>query len=166
MPSLYHSEIIKLKNSYKNMRWFEKLFFPYQLAFELKSYLEQNESNPAQLAVFKAFENSTWFFHKWLFTSLQRFSDLSTTKSLRILNVAGLLTGDTAQDNFNAVVGHQYPWAVAEALRDLSTADLLTGNAAQANFDAVVAHQYPRIVAGPLRTLHTAGLLTGDTATR
>ena len=164
MPNLYHAKITSLKRSYSNMRWFEKLFFPYQLAFELERYSEQDENNAAQLAVFKAFEKSTWFFHKWFFASLQYFGNFEITKSLHILNVAGLLAGDTAQTNFDAIVANQNPWAVPNALRTLHTAGLLTGDAAQANYDALVAHQHPYRVADALSILDTAGLLTGDAA--
>jgi len=164
MPNVYHEQIISLKRSYHDMWWFQKLFFPYQLAFELENYSVQHESNAAQLAVFKAFETSTWFFHKWFFAALKQFSNLDITKNLLVINFAGLLTGDSAQANFDDLVAHQDPYRVACALSHLHATGLLTGEAAQANRQAIVAHLNPRGVATALRILHATGLLTGEAA--
>jgi hypothetical protein len=84
--------------------------------------------------------------------------------ALDILNKAGLLAGDAAQANFNAVAGHQEPLRVATALHELNKAGLLAGDVGQANFNAVAGHQDPSGVARALVTLNEAGLLTGDAA--
>jgi hypothetical protein len=84
--------------------------------------------------------------------------------ALSTLNTARLLTGMTAQANFNAVAGHPNPKDVAWALRTLNTARLLIGETAQANFNAVVGHQNPRGVVSALSALNAARLLTGDAA--
>jgi hypothetical protein len=57
--------------------------------------------------------------------------------ALRTLNEAGLLTGDGAQANREAIVEHQNPCAVASALRRLNEAGLLTGDTAQGVFHSI-----------------------------
>ena len=84
--------------------------------------------------------------------------------AIAILYRAGLLTGQYAQTNLNAITQGevQYAQEIADGLQTLDTAGLLTGEHAQANRNAVTqgGGQYAWFIAIALRSLHRAGLLT------
>ena len=167
MPALSgvnKSIFLRLKTAYNELNWFSKLFFPNMLAGKLENIAASNLSTPDAFEVYQAYKSQTWFFHRWLFTSLNHFFNTDLNHALRSLSEADLLSGDGAQANFDAVVGHQVPRNVADVLKILSEADLLTGDSAQANRDVVVGHQDPRNVADVLKILSEVGLLTGDGA--
>jgi hypothetical protein len=88
------------------------------------------------------------------------FSTSQLVLALEQLKTEGLLTGDAAQANFNAVAGNRNLADVATALRTLNDAGLLTGDVAQANRNAVAGNQYPMGVDLALRALSNARLLT------
>ena len=95
---------------------------------------------------------------------MPRINDKNKKILCQLLDRSGLLTGEAAQANFDAVAGHQDPAKVADALRMLSRAGLLTGDTAQANRNAVAGHQDPCALFLALLTLNEEGLLTSDSA--
>jgi hypothetical protein len=123
-----------------------------------------NPSIQSAFDVYHAHVNHTWFFHAWFFSSLAVFSDTPFNEALKRLQTAGLLTGESAQANRDAVAGHQHPDMVAAVLSFLSKKGLLTGESAQANRDAVAGHQDLYKVALALKLLQTVGLLAGESA--
>lgn len=60
-----------LSKYFNNLNWFWRLFFPKQLAQAL-----QNNASPNQILT--SFSNSTWFFHKLIFTGLSIFESSKT----------------------------------------------------------------------------------------
>ena len=153
-----------LLNSYNALPWYKKLFYPGALSEALTRSYASNPSCDSALAVCEAYLNKTWFFQRWFFSSLSAFSSSNLGRALGIINEYGLFTGEAAQENFNAIAGHQDPRCVAWALRELNEAGLLTGEAAQANRNALVQHEFPDGVASALENLNKAGLLTGEAA--
>jgi predicted MarR family transcription regulator len=160
------SDLDKLLAEYNALPFYKKWFYPWALSTALKLY--EREGSPASaFAVCEAYLNKTWFFQRWFFPSIYNSLESSGQELGRVfsyLSDYGLLTGDMAQANLNAVVAHRYPLRVADALRKLNNDGLLTGDMAQANRDAVVAHAHPLGVADALRELNRDGLLTGDMA--
>jgi hypothetical protein len=68
--------------------------------------------------------------------------------TIRNLVSTGLLSKDfpeITQANFDAVIRHEAPEAVADAVIKLNRAGLLSGDKAQANFEAIVTHKDPRV---------------------
>jgi hypothetical protein len=152
----------QLKNSYSALPSYKKWFYPDALSAALDQY--DSLSLDSSFAVCMAFLNDTWFFQRWFSSSFFEFSGSSLISALRAANDAGLLTGEFAQANFNAVAGHQRLRHFALALQELNAVGLLTGESAEANREAVAGHQLPWVVADALKILNTAGLLTGESA--
>ncbi len=153
-----------LLRDYQSLSRWEKWFFPSKLKTALINYQDMpNNTTNARIACV-SFVKDTWFFQKWIFSCLRMFSGSDLILACNSLNKANLLTGDLAQDNFNAVAGHQEPKAVAQTLDLLSKANLLVGDSAQGNFNAVAWHQELGILALALYILSKANLLVGDSA--
>ncbi|MDF1827586.1 MAG: hypothetical protein P1U39_04855 [Legionellaceae bacterium] len=150
---------IRLKNDYEDLPLSSKSLLPHALVTQL------NEMDTVNLSTESAFEvYQAYISHTWTSSSLKDFFNEPLTQALTTLSKAGLLAGDGAQANFDAVVGHQNPNGVSRALTTLSEAGLLAGDGAQANRDAVTGNQNPRKAALALKTLSEAGLLAGDGA--
>lgn len=62
------------------------------------------------------------------------------TQVLLKLHEFGLLAGENAQANFDAVLGHQNAEGLFRALHKLRTEGLLIGENAQVNFDGLITH--------------------------
>jgi len=93
-------------------------------------------------------------------------SNLSLLYALNYASVSGLLQGDDAQANRDAIVASG-PNAldVAVALNEANTAGLLQGEGAQANRNAIVASgPNAKTVASALNCANEAGLIQGDDA--
>ena len=169
MPTSNYTAIPRLKRAYDTMPWYQKLFFPRKLAFELSNlpevtlFGEMHMTNVQAFSVFNAFENNG-LIQRWFFSCLRRFDGNHYTQALRNVKSSGFLTGDRAQANFDAIVAHHYAEEPAEAFEILKTEGFLTGDRAQANFAAVVGHRDSIHVALGLRILKAQGLLTGERA--
>ena len=155
MTSSYSPLVNRLKDKYIEMPWYKRLFFPYQLASALT---DDSNTLERELNVFNAL-NNTWSFQRWLFSSIESLYNHDYTATLRDLNTSELLTGKTAQVNFNAVVEKTALLERESPLNTLRAAGLLTGQTAQENFNAVVAHTKPKDVGAALIILKTKDLL-------
>jgi hypothetical protein len=172
MPHLSQTNrenIERLKEQYQLLPWYSKRVFPSKVRAALFHYQSGSESENIQaLELCRVFIRKAGSIRRWLFSifddCLEVFFISPLIYAVCILNRAGLLAGDVAQSNFDAVAGGQYPYWVAAALDLLYSAGLLRGDVAQANFNVVARHQDPRSGAKALDVLHRAGLLIGDVA--
>ena len=82
-------------------------------------------------------------------------------KALWDLDKAGLLTGEGARENREAVVGSQDPQQVSEALVQLHQAGLLTGEGAN-NRAVLIQHKHYDCIAKILVQLNNSGILMVD----
>ena len=137
-----HLAIDDLYTASTRLHWYRRWFFPSKMQRALESYKKSDKNNESSLQVCATFLHETWIIQRWFFSffsdCLVKFSISPLVRATKVLNTRGLLTGEAAQANFNAVAGHQNPGLVAEALKTLNTAGLLTGEAAQANCNAVL----------------------------
>jgi hypothetical protein len=161
--------IEKLKDWYKTLPKKAKRLFPSKVSAAIFHYESGSENESVQaLELCRVFIREAAAITRWSFpfseVGLEVFSMSSLMSDAYELNRAGLLAGDVALVNFDAVAGEQGPRRVAEAFRLLNDKILLIGDAAQANFDAVVRHRDPFQVAQALKAIGRAGLLAGDIA--
>ena len=89
--------------------------------------------------------------------------------AIESLSCADLLTGNSGQAHYAAVLAHENPFDVACALLALKQKGLLAANllpaVVEANWATVTQHQTnPKAVAEALIVLHQAGLLSGKSA--
>jgi hypothetical protein len=172
MPCLlesYRQDIARLNERYQSLSLDSKQHFPSKVSAALLLYQSGSESESIQaLELCRAFLNEASSNERQFFfvfdDCLEMFSRSRLVDDVNKLSHAGLLTGDVAQANFDALAGHQDPDGIASALDVLYGGGLLTGDMAQANFDAVARHQKPCSVAKGLGQLHDGGLLIGDAA--
>jgi hypothetical protein len=146
-----------------------KRYLPPSVTPAILQYESGSESESIQaLEICRVFLNEDGSINRGSFPSseveLEAFLESQLLSGAYELNCVGLLTGDSAQANFNAVAGHQNPRLLVVALAMLNRVGLLTGDLAQANRDAVARHQEPFLVAEVLGVLNRAGLLTGAAA--
>ncbi|KTD21090.1 hypothetical protein [Legionella londiniensis] len=85
-------------------------------------------------------------------------------KALKILTAAGLLKGDSAQANWDALARHPDAHSVEIALQYLTIYGLLKGKSAQANWDVVVRCPDPFDVPLALHELSVCGMLDNESA--
>jgi hypothetical protein len=162
--SLQNRQYIEaLKSWYQSLPEDAKRSLPHRVSFAILQYKSDSENESVQaLELCSAFLNEAVPIKRP--ACLEVFVNSSLMLAVYELNRAGLLTGDVAQVNFDALVGHQYPFSVAVGFEVLNRAGLLAGDSAQANREAVAGHQNPLEVARALDRLHCNGLLTGDSA--
>ncbi len=151
----------KLLKGYESLSRWKKWFLPSNLKTALIHYQEMPSTSNA-LPVCVALVKDTWLFQKIFFSCLNVFSASVLDLATNALNRENLLTGDSASDYFNVVVGHQHSMYLARALSSLSRAKLLADGSAGDNFKTVVAHRDPELAAEALKVLSEANLLTGD----
>lgn len=108
----YFNELLSELNT---LPWFTQWLYPRAMKMSLMAYGSIPSLEHA-FAVCRAYLENTGAFQCQYFSALYSFSFSSFVFALRILNRAGVLTGEYAQANFNAVVAHRYPSSVASAL--------------------------------------------------
>jgi hypothetical protein len=99
--------IEELKRGYDAIKhsWDARWFFPKKLAEVLDSnYTNEQKKWP----IVDAFLNRTWFFQRWYFSFLEVFSGSGLISACKTTKDVGLLSGNAAQDNFDAVAKHDY----------------------------------------------------------
>jgi hypothetical protein len=152
-----------LWDAYNALPRYIKFFCPGDLAAAIELFAR--ERTPASaFAVCNILLTEPSFFQRRLFPFLWTFSNSGLALVFRQLNNAGLLIGEMAGNNCNAVLAHQDLLGVSYTLSILNVVSLLTNAMAQANFDAVMRYPNPRKLGLTIHTIKLFDILTAATA--
>jgi hypothetical protein len=161
--------ISELKRAHSQLGWFQKLFFPSQLAKTLTDYPELNSKSDHQFAVFNAFEKNTWFFHRWFFRPLRRFGE---HPSFELFLESDDLISAKIDDNqvkfkkLEELLKIANRWIIydfGKFIKNIHLKSLLPSDSAQFASESIFPYQSTdKDFVSACNSLYNAGLLTGD----
>ena len=176
LSTINQQSIRALTEAVHSLPWYTRWLFPTQLKMALAAHQTTTNETKTAWLICNVYLNNTWFFQRWGFSCLRRFSESPLIKACSNYEfVVGLSYKETEEkhDNFDALatserLTHANREAIAKhpdknldtAVSVLLSAHLLHGPEAQANLDTLLTATKPYGLASLLVAIHQKGLLS------
>ena len=156
LSTINQQSIRALTEAVHSLPWYTRWLFPTQLKMALAAHQTTTNETKTAWLICNVYLNNTWFFQRWGFSCLRRFSESPLIKACSNYEfVVGLSYKETEEkhDNFDALATSERPSSVARKLFAANAYGVFDGEDGQANRDAIANSAHPSSVSRTLALL-------------